>query len=158
MAGNKSGQRNDPLPVFCFKVSLDGLGDQMDAFFKSVSGLKIETTAIPVREGGTNDTTFQLVGETKWSPLVLKKGFTSSSKLLEWRQDWLDRTRQKMKRVNGTISQLNTALEVVGTWTFMRAWPTKWEIPELDAAKSEVLIESLELCHEGLTFVSVKSS
>jgi phage tail-like protein len=154
MATNKSGKRSDPLPVFCFKVTLDGVGDKMDAFFKQVGGLKSETTAIPVREGGANDTTFQLVGETKWAPLVLKKGFTNSSALVQWRQDWLD--RKKMTRVNGTITQLDTALKPAAEWTFTRGWPSKWELMELDASKSELAIETLEICHEGLIFKPLK--
>ena len=35
-----TANRNDPLPVFCFKVQWD-LGGE--AFFKSVSGLRYET-------------------------------------------------------------------------------------------------------------------
>lgn len=149
MAANNPGNRKDPLPVFCFKVTLDGIGGPMDAFFKSVSGLKYETESIPVREGGANDTTFMLVGATKWSPLVLKKGFTSSSALMQWRQDWLT---GKMRRVGGTITQLDTALNPKAEWTFTRGWPTKWELSELDASKSELAIETLEITHEGLLF------
>jgi phage tail-like protein len=143
---SKTSDRRDPLPTFCFKVSMTGVS----AFFKSVSGLKYETEAIPVREGGVNDTTFMLVGATKWSPLVLKNGFTSGSELLKWREEWMG--GRKLTRVSGTITQLNTALEEVAQWNFFRGWPTKWELGELDAAKSELSIETLEITHEGLIF------
>jgi phage tail-like protein len=147
MASNGNpGNRKDPLPAFCFKVTLTG---GMDAFFKSVSGLKFETEGIPVREGGANDTTFMLVGATKWSPLVLKNGFTSSSALMQWRQEWMEGT---MTRVSGTITQLDTELKPKAEWAFTRGWPTKWELSELDAAKSELSIETLEITHEGLKF------
>ena len=141
------GTRKDPLPVFCFKVNL---GSGMEAFFKSVSGLKYETESIPVREGGANDTTFMLVGATKWSPLILKNGFTSSSALLKWREEWI--RGNKMTRLTGTITQLDTALNDMAEWTFHRGWPTKWELGELDASKSELAIETLEITHEGLSF------
>src|SRR5689334_5921107 len=115
MASNGNpGNRKDPLPVFCFKVTLTG---GMDAFFKSVSGLKYETESMPVREGGANDTTFMLVGATKWAPLVLKNGFTNSSALLQWREEWLAGT---MKRISGTITQLDTALKPKAEWAFTR--------------------------------------
>ena len=142
--------RRDPLPVFCFNVKMTGI----TAFFKSVGGLKYETEAIPVREGGVNDTTFMLVGATKWSPLVLKNGFTSSSELLKWREEWMG--GRKLTRVSGTITQLNTALEPVAQWDFFRGWPTKWELGELDASKSELSIETLEITHEGLKFTKLK--
>ncbi len=150
------GKRNDPLPVFCFKVTIDGIvGTGADAFFRSVSGLKYETESIPVREGGANDTTFMLVGATKWSPLVLKNGFTNSSALLTWRDNWM--TGKEMTRLGGTITQFDTSmLKPMAEWSFVRGWPTKWEMSELDASKSELAIETLEITHEGLRFVKKK--
>ena len=150
-SGNPTADRKDPLPVFCFKVQLKLVGGSGgEAFFKSVIGLRYETEIVPVREGGANDTTFQLVGATKWSNIVLKQGFTGSSDLLTWRQQWL---QGQMKRIeSGTIIQMNTALKDVARWTFVRGWPAKWELSELDASKSELAIETLEIAHEGLIF------
>jgi phage tail-like protein len=150
MSENASTTRKDPLPVFCFKVSLNLSGaKEGEAFFKSVGGLKYEAEVIPIREGGVNDTTFQIPGAVKWSNIVLKQGFTGSSALLTWRQQWLTGT---MTRVNGTIQQLNTKLVVMATWKFFAGWPVKWEISEFDASKSELAIESLEIAHHGILF------
>ena len=148
---NNPGNRKDPLPVFCFKVELNlSGGSGAEAFFKSVSGLKYETEVVDIKEGGVNDTTFRLVGSTKWSNIVLKQGFTGSSDLLKWREDWL---KGNMSRIpTGKIIQLDTALNPKGTWTFVRGWPCKWEISEFDASKSELAIETLEIAHEGIKF------
>ncbi len=143
------GQRKDPLPVFCFKVELNFPGGGGgDAFFKSVSGIKYETEAVPLKEGGVNDTTFQLIGATKWANLVFKQGFTGHSNMLKWREDWI--TGRAMNRIDGKIHQLDTALQKVATWSFVKGWPIKWEIAEFDATKSEVAIESLEIAHNGI--------
>src|SRR5829696_4987903 len=123
-----TADRKDPLPVFCFQVTI---GKSMSAFFKSVGGLKSETESIPVREGGVNDTTFMLVGATKWSPIILKNGFTNDSELLDWRNQWVG--GRKMTRLSGVITQLNTNLKAVAQWEFVRGWPSKWELAELDA-------------------------
>jgi phage tail-like protein len=148
---NKSAVRKDPLPVFCFYVSIPKITTDNDkAFFKSVSGLRYETEVVPVRAGGANDTTFNLVGATKWSPLVLKQGFVSGSKLLTWRQGWLDGSA--MTRVDGSIIQLDTAMHEMAQWDFFGGWPSKWEMAEFDASKNELAIESLEICHNGLKF------
>ena len=146
--------RKDPLPVFCFKVELTIQGQSGgEAFFKSVSGIRYETEVIPVREGGANDTTFMLPGSTKWSPLVFKQGFTGSSRLLAWREDWMTGKGEKMWRIDtGKIIQLNTALQPVATWTFYAGWPSKWEISDFDATKSELAIETLEITHHGIKF------
>lgn len=141
--------RKDPLPVFCFHVQLPGVGGE--AFFKSVSGLRYETEVVPVREGGQNLTTFQLPGAVKWSNIVLKMGFTkdsSSSGMLKWRKEWT--MPGGGNRVNGTITQLDTAMNPQMSWTFWRGWPVKWEISEFDASKNELSIETLEIAHEGL--------
>ena len=138
--------RNDPLPVFSFLVDL---GMEGQAFFKGVSGLRYETEVVPVRVGGVNDTTYNLVGATKWTNLVFKQGFTKSSSLIKWRQEWM---QGKMNRIGGTITQLDTALQPKAQWTFVRGWPCKWDIAEFDASKSELAIETLEIAHDGLTY------
>ncbi|HEY5937724.1 MAG TPA: phage tail protein [Kofleriaceae bacterium] len=147
MAANNPGNRKDPLPIFCFQVdSIRG-----EAFFKSVSGLKYETEVIPVREGGANDTTFMLPGAVKWGPITLKRGFTGSSKLLEWREEWLAGTGSRIP--TGRIIQLDgTMLTKKAQWEFVRGWPSKWEVSEFDASKSELAIETLEITHEGIKF------
>ena len=142
-------QRKDPLPVFCFLVKIGDL--QGEAFFKSVSGIKFEMETIPVREGGNNATTYQLIGGAKWSNLVLKQGYTAASAasgLLKWRNEWM--SERGGRRMDGSITILNTALEPQTKWTWTRGFPVKWEISELDASKSELAIETIEIAHEGL--------
>lgn len=146
----KDGDRHDPLPVFCFLVKIDQVPGEL--FFKSVSGLKVEIETIPVREGGQNATTFQMVGATKWSNLVLKRGFTKDSGntgLLFWCNQWIGKAGP---RSGGTITLLDTALQAQAQWTFYRGIPVKWDVGEFDASKSELAIETLEIAHEGLSY------
>jgi phage tail-like protein len=143
-------QRRDPLPAFCFQVDLGIGGDKaVQVYFKSVSGLSFENEVIDVAAGGTNNTTFRLVGRAKWKNLVFKQGFTKDSLVLKWRQEFLS---GKMTRYDGSITMLDTALNPTGSWKFFQGWPCKWDLGELDASKSEISIETLELAHEGLTF------
>jgi phage tail-like protein len=142
--------RMDPLPGFCFLVRFTDLPGTVETFFKSASGLRYETEVIPLKAGGTNDTTFNLPGSMKWSPLVFKQGFTKSSGLLAWRELWTKDGPKK--RSGGSIIQLDTALKPAAEWKFVRGWPSKWEIAEFDAGKGEVSIETLEICHEGLSY------
>jgi phage tail-like protein len=145
-----TSDRRDPLPAFCFKVELNLGGDAAaQVFFKSVSGLSFENEVIDVAAGGTNNTTFRLVGRAKWKNLVFKQGFTRDSALLNWRQNWLSGT---MVRTDGVITMLDTALQEGGVWKFFAGWPVKWDLSEMDASKSELAIETLEIAHEGLTF------
>lgn len=155
-------QRFDPQLAFCFAVIIDipGLGDGK-AFFKSVGGLKYESEVVDYKEGGFNIGTRRLVGGAKWGNLVLKRGFigpggtASANALLEWRRLWLVEANvdgTALARADGKIQQLNSKLEPVCHWKFHRGWPCKWEISELDASKSEIVVETLEIAHEGLEF------
>jgi phage tail-like protein len=143
-----------PLPGFAFKVVLEnvpGLEGNAELYFKSVGGLKYETETVPVVAGGTNFTTYNLVGATKWSNIVLKRGFIKGSSLLALRNSWIySPTKQ---RISGTIVQFDTQmLTQMVSWKFMRGWPAKWEISDFDASKSEMTIETLEIAHDGLMF------
>lgn len=147
----KGSTRNDPLPVFCFKVSISNIGGEL--FFKSVSGLKVEIETTPLKEGGQNATVFQLVGGVKWSNIVLKRGFTKDSGgtgMLNWVNSWIGQAGQRAK--TGTITLLDTALTPQAEWTFYNGIPVKWDVGEFDASKSELAIETLEIAHEGITY------
>ena len=153
-------RREDPLPVFCFRVEINGLADSK-LFFKSVSGLTYETEVVDYKEGGQNLTTRRLVGATKWPNIVLKKGFTGASgsgSLITWRREWMNESATaKLTRQDGKIIQLSNALDPLCAWKFRRGWPCKWVGPEYDASKAELAIETLEIAHEGLTYIPRES-
>lgn len=143
--------RNDPLPTYCFKVTLSiSGGSDIAAFFKSCGGLKMETEVVDYRAGGVNHSTYKLVGATKWPNIVLKKGFTGDTKLMDWRKTWLNPNATSRQRATVTIEALDTELRSKQTWVFVDAWPCKWELSEFDAGKNEISIETLELAHHGL--------
>jgi phage tail-like protein len=137
----------DPQLAFCFKVTIKSAGlDGATALFKSVGGLSVETAVVEYREGGRNDTTHKLVGETKYKNIVLKRGY-AGDQMLDWHTKWVERG---IGRVTGTIEQLDTKGTAVAAWEFSEAWPVKWEMSEFDASKNEVSIETLEIAHEGI--------
>ena len=138
--------RKDPLPAFVFKVTIGGTAS---AFFKSAGGLSFEVEATPIKEGGVNDTTWQVPGSVKWKNITLKRGFSADSDILDWRNQWM---AGKMTRKDVVITQLNSALKEVAKWTAKDGFPMKWELSEYDASKNEVAIETLEIAHHGLKF------
>src|SRR5262249_26271609 len=152
MAGTPTATRKDPLAGFCFKVTFTDLGGIVETYFQSVGGIRYETEVVPLRAGGANDPTFNLVGGMKWGPLVFKQGFTKDSGLLKWREQWTKSGPKK--RSGGSIIQLDTTmLNKMAEWKFVRGWPSKWEVSEFNATKSELSIETLEISHEGITYV-----
>ncbi|HTU03569.1 MAG TPA: phage tail protein [Candidatus Sulfotelmatobacter sp.] len=140
--------RKDPLPVFCFKVEIDSIDT---AFFRKVSGLKTETEIFEYQEGGDNETTLKLIGPTKASNLVLTQGFVNDPALYKWREEIASSGTNPIKRRNGSIVQLDTALQEVTRWNFTKAWPVRWEMGEFDSSTGQAQVEVLELAVEKIS-------
>ena len=111
------------------------------------TGLESETEVIEYREGAEPATVRKLVGLTHYADIVLSRGVTDSRELDEWRKSVID---GDVERRNGSIVLLNDRREEVARWNFRQGWPCRWVGPDLDAIESEVAIETLEICHEGL--------
>ncbi len=141
--------RKDPVPLFTFKVSIAGIEC---AFFRSVSGLKVETEVQEHFEGGFNYGVRKLIGRTKWPNIVLKQGFVGPPfELWNLHQKTMKgEAKRDSARVSGSIIQLGANMDEVCKWTFYNGIVVKWEGPDFDAAKNELAVEMIEIAHEGL--------
>jgi phage tail-like protein len=139
-----TGDRNDPYAAFNFIVEVDGV---IVGGFAECGGLTTETDVIEYRNGDEDITVRKLPGKAKYTNVTLKRGYTDSRELWEWRKQVIGgRTQRK----SGTIQLLNEARQPALKWNFREGWPSKWEGPALNAKNNEVAIESLEIAHEGL--------
>ena len=138
-SGARAQTRTDPIPGCLFRVEINGT----TGFFRSVSGLGVETEVIEYREGGLNEQIHKRPGARKWPNLVLKRGFTGDMSLYDWFMSGA--------RVSGKITMLDARMVEIVTFQFKNGFPAKWTGPELDASKNEVAIETLEIAHDGLS-------
>lgn len=144
----QNDSRRDTLPqAYSFRVEIEGLDV---GSFRSVSGLSIETEVVEYREGGSN-VIRKLPGAMKYPNIVLKRGFTGDTTLWDWYNSF---TSGNPARVNGSIIMLGPDLTEVARWEFHNGFPVKVEGPILGASPNEVLIETIEIAHEGLTLVT----
>lgn len=139
-----TGQVTDPFGNFNFLVEIDGI---TRAAFQEVSGFDSTIDVIEHREGGENTTPRKLPGMTKYSNLTLKWGITDDVDLYTWHRQIV---QGQIDRRNGSIVLLDRAGQEVARWNFFRAWPTKYDGPDLNAEGNDVAIETLELAHEGV--------
>jgi len=139
-----TGSRNDPYTAFNFLVEIDGV---TVAGFSECSGLSTETDAAEYRTGAEDITVRKLPGLVKYSNITLKRGFTQSKELWQWRKQVLD---GKTQRRSGTVTLLDEARKPAIRWNFREGWPRKLDGPTLNAKTNEVAIETLEIAHEGL--------
>lgn len=138
-------QRHDPHGAFRFRVEIDGIAV---ASFSEVSGLGVEIEAIDYRDGNDVDSAPRKIpGIRKFTNIVLKRGITNNLDLWNWIKSVGD---GNLDRRNGLIVLLNERRDPVLTFRFRNGWPVKWEASEFNAQSSEVVIETLEITHEGL--------
>jgi phage tail-like protein len=144
-------QRDDPYSQFNFLIEIDGV---VKGGFSECSGLTTDTNVIDYREGNEKQLTARrLPGLMKYNNIVLKRGYTADKSLWQWRKQVID-GQVPTSRTTGSIILLDDARNRVLTWNFREGWPCKWEGPALNAKTSEVAIETLEICHEGLELAS----
>ncbi|GAB4012177.1 phage tail protein [Spirosoma sp. KCTC 42546] len=134
------------LPKFHFQVEWGGarIG------FSEVTGLNLETDVIEYRDGASPEFhKIKMPGLQKFSNITLKRGtFKADNDFFNW---WNTVALNTIQRRDLTISLLNEAHQPVVVWKIKQAWPSKVMSGDLKADASEVLIESIELVHEGLT-------
>lgn len=140
-----TGLIQDPLPSFRFLLELDGIAR---AAFQEVTGFDSQVDVKEYREGGENTTVRKLPGLTKYSNIQLKWGMIQDeTELQDWHQNAV---RGEIERKNGSIVLLGRTGEEAARWNFVRAWPTKWDGPDLNAEGNDIAVETLELVHEGI--------
>jgi phage tail-like protein len=140
----QTGSRNDPYTSFNFLVEIDGV---TVGGFSECSGLTAETDHIDYRTGAEEATVRKLPGLHKYPNIVLKRGFTASKELWEWRKKVIN---GRTDRRSGSITLLDEARKPALEWKFRDGWPSKWDGPTLNGKNNEVAIEALEICHEGV--------
>lgn len=142
--------RDDPYSAFNFQVVITGVFDDGQAVrgsFAEVSGLDVSIEPIEYRNGSEDNTVRKMPGLKTFSNIVLKRGVIGDLAFWAWIKSVLD---GQVQRADGTITLLDENGQPVLRWKFRRAWPCKWTGPRLNAKGSDVAIETLELCHEGL--------
>lgn len=138
-------QRDNPYLNFNFLVDI-GLGDNLG--FSEVDLPSGEIELIEYREGADKaNTARKLPGLVKYPNVTLKRGYTGRTDLFEW---WKSVRDGQAARRNVTITLLDEQRQPVARWLLRNALPVKIEAGSLNAVGNDVVIESLELAHEGL--------
>ncbi len=148
---------------FRFRVSLFSMEGKEEALvcrgaFSEVSGLEATMAPKTIKEGGRNWGEIQLVGNTTFAAIVLKRGVTDINDLYTW-FDITTRQANYAYRMRGVIDVYDqnraedSEVEPLLSWQIENAMATKFKGPDLSSTSSQVAVEELQLVHEGLTLV-----
>ncbi len=135
-----AGERRDYLTIHNFNVEIDGV---VVGGFKEVDGIEAETEVIEFQSGDER-VAHKRPGRTKYSNIVLKRGFLNSPELWDWYKKVLAGTTE---RKSGSVIVLDNRGEVV-RYNFFEAWPCRWKGPSLNRDSNEPILEEIELCIE----------
>ena len=133
-----------------FKVEFQGL-EVKAGYFASVTGFSSQADVLEYPEGGQNTFVHRLPTRVKQGNITLKRGVVPDSALL----DWYQKTTVQAEPVTLVITLLDTNMKPVRVWNFINAYPVKWTGGDLNAASTEILTESLEVAHSGMSMTAV---
>lgn len=144
-----SVRRDDPYPDFNYLVDL-GAGDTAGplAAFSEVVIPSLSIDVIEYRSGNDKENHVRkLPGLHRVSNAVLKRGVIGDLGLYDWIRQMAS---GQLDRRTVRITLLSESRNPVMTWKLLRAWPCKLIGPTLRAGTSEIAVETLELCCDGL--------
>ena len=142
----------DLLTSFYFSVKVNGphwTSSDNDAAFQEASGLGKEIKTEDVGSGGENRFKYRLPASTTYQNLVLKRGVVLvDSHLIEWCQETLDAGLSKPVETNDiVVSLLDEKGQTCMSWTFVKAYPVKWQMSDLKSQESSILVETMEFAY-----------
>ncbi len=135
-----------PPVGFHFKVEVLGLASDSDMRFSEVGGLSVEMGIEDMVEGGENRFVQKYPTQTKYPPLVLKRGMLVDSEITQWIQQCIQDYRIEPKNID--VKLLNENHEPLFTWHVVNAYPTKWAVSDLNATNNSVVVETLQLFYQ----------
>ena len=135
--------RHDPLRGFRFLIEIEGL---VSGGFARVKGLQREIKHESFREGGVNEYEHKLFTQVSYPSVILERGLALDD-LWNWA---LAASEGDVQRKNIWIRLQNEHGDKAWAWQLEWAMPVKWAATDLDAASSQVIMESIELAHHGL--------
>jgi phage tail-like protein len=135
----------DHIGQFNFLIEIEGLAAGR---FKAVDGLDSETEVVEYQDG--DDLVLRKrPGRTKYSNIVLKRGYADKSmvELWQWRKSVMD---GKVERKSGSVVLQNDHGVEICRYNFFHGWPCKWKGWDLDGKGSDNAVEEIELAVETI--------
>jgi len=156
--------RTDPYKAFNFRVTITGKKNFAKFGFTRVTGLKATTDVVEYRDG--NDlsiTPRKSAGLVKYDPVTLERGMSEDTDMMDWlqlnaRTNGSGASNDSQMLCTVKIELLDRDRAVVKTWELLDAWIADYEIGELDASSSAVLIERMVINYNGMSFINGRAN
>lgn len=117
----------------------------LDIRFRKVSGLNATIETQEIKEGGENQFSYRLPTRIRYENLILERGLVTGSFLtLEF-----NRTMSffQFNPGNALVVLLNQDGVPHSSWFFMKVYPVRWSVSDLDADQSQIVVDTMELAY-----------
>jgi len=138
----------DPVRANSFSLKLQG---GIEAFFREAGGFGSENEVIEHRQQSKDGRVVLIKqpGNLKWQNISLKRGITEDLKLWDWRKKVVDGQIAEARQ-DGSIMGYDEKGTLQVQYDFVNGWPCKWTASDMNADGNEVIVEEIEIAHEGL--------
>lgn len=123
-----------------FQVAITGV-TEINAEFVTISGVVSSTEEIEFMHG-PDPFVRKTAGRLTYEPIVMERVYKGVDDFYRWR---LAVENGTIERKDVTIRMMNAGFQVVRQMTLEGAWPTKWEMPDMDATSSRPAMERITL-------------
>lgn len=138
------------MTSFIFK----GIPSPLDLSFQRIQGLSREMAVTPVDIGGENYRTTYTADKITHGSLILERGVMALTPLTMMFDQILSGNTRMYADV--VILLLNHRSLPVCSWTLDNALPVRWQTGDLDANSNNVLINTLELRYQDMSWLGSK--
>jgi phage tail-like protein len=137
--------------VFFFAAGV--IPNPIDIRFQKVSGLSAEMGTDSINEGGENLYTHRVPSRINYNNLVLERGMVIGSPLnLEFNAAF---SLFRFAPSNVLVTLFSEKSIPLAGWMFIKAYPVKWSVSDLDATESAVVIDTMELAYTRFQIIRV---
>ena len=136
---------NNYIGSFHFRVTVEGINDPLDGFIK-VSALVSTTEAMDFKHG-LDMVVRKAPGRTTFDDVVLTRVYSGLDEFHAWRKAI---EAGNIDRRTISIEYLRPDHTTMRRYVLINAFPSKWQLPEMDAGGSNTATEEITISYENL--------
>jgi len=144
-----------------FFLAGGAIPNPIDLRFQKVSGISTEVQLETINEGGENLHAHRMPKRMSYNNLVLERGYAASSLAIGKLRSPLNiefNAAFSFFQFNPSdvlVTLFNEEGIPIGGWLFVKAYPVKWSVSDLDAQSNSVAIDTMELTYTRFQILRV---
>jgi phage tail-like protein len=146
--GGSAGSPLNPYRTYNYRITIAEGG--IIGHFTRCEGIKMETDCLSYAEGGMEGRIYQLVGPTRYLPVILHYGVINDDSLGLW--NWMENTKKHQRDKRSVmLDYLGPEPNDVYGYVLEEAWIKGWEGGEMDGRGHEYAVEKIAIAYDAVS-------